>query len=116
MIPTDVDLCRATDDVGAILKHVSAMDAKPGLVVVDTLAAGFGSGNENSPDDMGAFLPNIRRLCAGTSAHVMIVHHTGKDAERGARGHSALRAAVDTEIEVVADQSGNRTATATDQD
>ena len=30
----------------------------------------------------------------------MLVHHTGKDTAKGARGHSLLRAATDTEIEV----------------
>ncbi len=115
IIAVDVDLCRSTDDADAILKHISEMDMKPGLIVVDTLAAAFGSGNENSPDDMNSFLAIIRRLCAVTGAHVMIVHHTGKDTARGARGHSALRAAADTEIEVVADQDGNRTATVTKQ-
>jgi hypothetical protein len=45
----------------------------------------------------------------------MIVHHTGKDAAKGARGHSSLRAATDTEIELVADESGNRYAKVTKQ-
>jgi len=31
---------------------------------------------------------------------VLMIHHAGKDSTRGARGHSSLRAAVDTEIEV----------------
>ena len=30
--------------------------------------------------------------------HLMLIHHTGKNHERGARGHSSLQAAVDTEI------------------
>ena len=30
---------------------------------------------------------------------VLLVHHTGKDAAKGARGHSSLRAAIDTEID-----------------
>jgi len=33
----------------------------------------------------------------------MLVHHSGKDQGRGARGHSSLRAAVDTEIELTVD-------------
>ncbi|MDC3290851.1 helicase RepA family protein [bacterium] len=33
----------------------------------------------------------------------MIIHHSGKDRGKGARWHSSLRAAVDTEIEVKAD-------------
>src|SRR5581483_5323891 len=35
-------------------------------------------------------------------AAVLIVHHSGKDETRGARGHSSFKAALDTEIEVVA--------------
>ena len=33
----------------------------------------------------------------------LIVHHTGKDRSKGARGHSSLRAALDTEIELKVD-------------
>jgi hypothetical protein len=36
----------------------------------------------------------------------MLVHHTGKDTKQGARGHSSLRAAVDTEIEITWDKTG----------
>jgi len=68
------------------------------LVIVDTLARSFGGGDENAGNDMGAFVANIAALRAHFGGHVMIVHHEGKDASRGARGHSSLRAAVDTEI------------------
>ena len=51
-----------------------------------------------------------------TGACVLFVHHSGKDAAKGARGHSLLRAAVDTEIEVRADEAtGARTATVVKQ-
>ena len=43
---------------------------------------------------------SIDAIRAATGAHVLIVHHCGKDEARGARGHSSLRAAVDTEIEI----------------
>jgi hypothetical protein len=46
-----------------------------------------------------------------TGAHLLYIHHAGKDASRGARGHSSLRAALDTEIEVTADNA-TRTHTA----
>ena len=42
-----------------------------------------------------ADLDKIRRE---TGACVLVVHHTGKDEAKGARGHSLLRAAIDTEI------------------
>jgi hypothetical protein len=73
------------------------------LVVVDTLARAMAGGNENSSEDMGFFIRLCDKIREETGAHVMIVHHSGKDRDRGARGHSSLRAAVDTEIKVSQD-------------
>jgi len=70
------------------------------LIVLDTLARVMAGGNENAPDDMGQLIGNCDRLRQESGSHVMLVHHTGKDEARGARGHSSLRAATDTEIEV----------------
>jgi len=67
-------------------------------------------GNENSPDDMGRFVAHCDRLRLATRAHVLFVHHSGKDDSRGARGHSLLKAAADTEIEVTATEACLRTA------
>ncbi len=53
---------------------------------------------------MGAFVQNIDRIREATSAHLMVVHHSGKDTAKGARGHSLLRAATDTEIEIADNQ------------
>lgn len=40
----------------------------------------------------------------------MLVHHTGKDTGPGARGHSSLRAAIDTKIGLSGDDMGQITA------
>ena len=72
------------------------------MIVVDTLSRAMAGGDENGPKDMTAFVGAVDRLRDSVSAHVLIVHHTGKDEARGARGHSSLRAATDTEIEVIA--------------
>jgi hypothetical protein len=45
---------------------------------------------------------------------MLIIHHNGKDAARGARGWSGIRAHIDTEIEVV-EKDGQRSATITKQ-
>ncbi|NUB43641.1 hypothetical protein GEU84_004525 [Fertoebacter nigrum] len=45
----------------------------------------------------------------------MLVHHSGKDVGKGARGHSSLRAAIDTEIELTRDDLGQITAEVTKQ-
>ncbi len=83
---------RAADDLGSVK-----------LVVVDTLARALMGGDENSGQDMGMIVRHADALRYATGAHANFIHHSGKDQARGARGHSSLRAAVDTEIEVMKD-------------
>ncbi len=73
------------------------------LIIVDTLARNMGAGDENSTKDMNEFVRQCDKLREATRAHVMIIHHTGKDEGRGARGSSALKAAIDTEIAITQD-------------
>ncbi len=81
------------------------------LVVVDTLARAFAAGNENASEDMGRLIGTMDAIRDATGAAVLFIHHSGKDEAKGARGHSSLRAAIDTEIEVKAnDETGARTA------
>ncbi len=68
------------------------------LIIIDTLARSMGEGDENSASDMGKFVQSCDHLRAMTGAHIMVIHHTGKDETKGARGSSALKAAIDTEI------------------
>ncbi len=70
------------------------------LIIVDTLAQVTPGANENSSEDMGLTASNCRVLGRATSATVLLVHHSGKDLTRGARGWSGMRAAVDAELEV----------------
>ena len=107
-----VDLLHPEADVPRIIDLASEIGkkAKLVLIVIDTLSRVLAGGDENGPADMTAFVKNVDRIRHATGAHIMIVHHTGKDAARGARGHSSLRAATDTEIEISADEAGNRTA------
>lgn len=88
-----------TDALLALLTDVRERHGKIALVVVDTLACSM-IGNENAPEDMGAFTAACKRIKERARTHVLVVHHSGKDASRGARGHSSLRAAADVELEV----------------
>jgi hypothetical protein len=81
---------------------------KVGMIVVDTLATTFSGGNENSSEDMGKYIDNMKWLQEHADCCVVIVHHSGKDQAAGARGHSSLRAATDTELEVVSDKRGEK--------
>lgn len=86
------------------------------LVIIDTLSRAMAGGNENAPEDMGALVMCMDRLRAATSAAEVFIHHTGKDQAKGARGHSLLQAAIDTEIEVIAPEVGEiHTATVVKQ-
>lgn len=104
LIPCPVDLLNPKTHVNEIIELISEFqkeyNCSTQLIVVDTLARAMGSGNENAPNDMGAFVKNIDHLRLASNAHVMVIHHSGKDSAKGARGHSSLRAATDTEIEI----------------
>jgi hypothetical protein len=73
------------------------------LIVVDTLARAMAGADENAARDMGQFVGSLDRLREVTGAHVLVVHHSGKNSDAGARGSSALRAAVDTELALSAE-------------
>jgi hypothetical protein len=92
------------DHAGRLAESVKEASQATGLpcrlVILDTMARAMGGGDENKAQDMGAAVKAIDAIRAATGAHVSGVHHCGKDEARGARGHSSLRAAVDTEIEV----------------
>src|SRR2546430_552041 len=104
-ITVPVDLCTEAANTDSVIDAIRFADIgmPVELIIVDTLSRVMAGGNENAPDDMGALVRNIDRLRAETNAAVVLVHHSGKDASRGARGHSLLHAATDTEIEVVRD-------------
>lgn len=118
--PAPVDLLRPEVDMkelGMLCNEIVDETQQPiSMIVVDTLSRAMAGGNENGPEDMTAFINNVDKLRNFTKAHVMVVHHSGKDTAAGARGHSSLRAATDTEVELENDQeAGIRFARATKQ-
>ena len=105
--PAPLDLLRAEGDIAALVEAVRGVEGV-GLVVIDTTSRALAGGDENSSTDMGLYVRNTDAVRTVTSAHVMHVHHTGKDVARGARGWSGMRAAIDTELEII---DGSFTAT-----
>lgn len=71
-----------------------------GLVVIDTLNRAMPGGNENAVEDMGRVIGHAQAIADALGCFVLIVHHSGKDAARGSRGHSSLLGAIDTELQV----------------
>lgn len=90
-----------TDPLIETIQHVAnTFNVPVRMTVLDTLSRAMAGGNENSPEDMGALVTNGDRIRQATNSHVAWIHHSGKDQAQGARGHSLLRAATDTEIEI----------------
>ena len=99
---TDVPNLLANDHK-AVSKQVNAWGGAE-ILGIDTYAQVTPGANENSSEDMGKALTHIRLIHAETGAMPLLVHHSGKDTTRGARGWSGLKAAADSELEVLRDQ------------
>jgi hypothetical protein len=101
-----IDLRSSDADAKELLSLIRATEQQCGercaWVIVDTLSRALAGGDENSSVDMGRIVTAADHIRAETGAHFTYVHHCGKDSARGARGHSLLRAATDTEVEIAA--------------
>lgn len=99
------------DDAGEVLTRAQDLaddQGALGLIVLDTLAQTMGGRDENGPD-MALYVARAAMLAEKTGAPVLIIHHAGKDVQRGARGHSALRGNVDAVYKITVADDGMRT-------
>jgi hypothetical protein len=74
----------------------AAKSKKAKLIVLDTLNAVFGGADENDSASMSKARHELERLRDLSGAAVLVVHHAGKDVDRGLRGSSVLGGAMDT--------------------
>lgn len=88
------------EDARAVVRQIKKR-GQFDIIVLDTLAQVMPGGNENSGEDMGKVLGHCKEVTRLTGAMVELIHHSGKDESRGARGWSGLRAAADFEFEVI---------------
>lgn len=70
-----------------------------GVIYIDTLNRAA-IGDENGSEYGAAVLSACKRLYEAINGLVVFVHHTGKDASRGMRGHSSIFAGIDAGLEV----------------
>lgn len=120
IVESPVDLFDGDADTQRVITLVRELEKKLGakceLIIGDTLARLSAGANENTGEDMSIVLRHVDLIRTECNAHFSLIHHCGKDAAKGARGWSGLRAATDTEIEVTADeQTGVRVAKITKQ-
>ena len=104
LVPTTVNLFDDTAGAEALIDDVKAHATSLGLplrlIVLDTLSRMIGSGDEDKARDINVVVQRAEKIQRETGAHVLIVHHSGKDRDRGMRGSNALLGAADAVIEV----------------
>lgn len=102
-VPLYVTYAVAMTDAAGVATLTQAIDdagERPGLVILDTLARNFGPGDENSTQDMSAYIASCDLIRRQYGCTVLNIHHTGLSATDRSRGNSALRAALDAEYRV----------------
>jgi hypothetical protein len=118
MVPVPMNFYTGDQDAHDVIELVRAIEQiknqRVRLIIGDTLARMSAGANENSGEDMGPVMARFDQVATATGAALMIIHHNGKDAAKGARGWSGIRAHIDTEIEVV-EKDGIRSVTVTKQ-
>lgn len=105
MLPRSLDLYTKGNNATEIAREAMAeIQERAGipvrLIILDTLSRMMHGGVDSDPKDMKLFLECVEELRRETGAHVLIVHHTGKEQDKGMRGSSMLRDFADTVLKV----------------
>jgi hypothetical protein len=79
---------------------------KLGLFIFDTLARALPGGSDSDGHSMGMFVSNMDYVRQALKCTGLAVHHVGKDASRGPRGHSSLGGAADCMYELQRSDTG----------
>ncbi|HET8597730.1 MAG TPA: AAA family ATPase [Castellaniella sp.] len=80
------------------------------LTIIDTQNRVAPAADENSSKDIGEVLQGAKTIADQTGGLVLLIAHTGKDPERGVRGHSSQLAAMDAAIVVAREGEARRWA------
>ena len=98
LLAATVNLTEPEQAAKLIRTAIAAAEAEGcqiGLVIIDTVARAMAGADENSAQDMGRFIAGLDAIKAEVGCAVLGIHHSGKDATRGARGSSAFLGAMD---------------------
>lgn len=99
----EYDLTRS-EDFQEIFDHfndiVEAKQCKPPLIIVDTLSSNFGQGSVNDDAIVRPIVHGLMALARETGAAVLLVHHSGKDREKGAMGAFCIQGEAFSKAEV----------------
>jgi AAA domain-containing protein len=100
---TSLDLIRDADEVARSI--VIQFEGRPiRIITIDTLNRSL-KGSESKDEDMAAYIRAAVVLAEKFQCAVLIVHHCGYDTTHP-RGHTSLIGAVDADIEVTKEETG----------
>ena len=85
--------------VADLIASIATWTTELRFLVIDTMFRCF-VGNENSPEDVGAFVGGIDRCRQEMGCAVLLLHHPGLTNTDRSRGHSALEQALDQVIKI----------------
>lgn len=94
---------RNAGDRADLVQAIKAAGWCGGVLCLDTLNRAAPGMDENDSKSMGEVISAAKAMQSELGGLVLLVHHTGKDATKGMRGHSSLHAALDAVIEVCRD-------------
>ncbi len=103
LIPASLDLIAEHEDLVAAIRGVLG-STKPAAVIFDTLNRSI-QGDENSSEDMTAYIRAAGAVQAAFDCVAIVVHHCGVEAKRP-RGHTSLTGACDVQVAVKREASG----------
>lgn len=100
-IPTKVNIL-ILDEVEALIQQLQEVESEHGIkfmiVNIDTLAKCMVGGDENHARDMGIAVSHCDLIRERMGCSVIVVHHCGKNLDRGMRGSYALEGGITTSI------------------
>jgi hypothetical protein len=99
---------RDTVGVKNLIEAIKQASLTGSAIFIDTFAQATPGSDENSSSDMGKAISACQLLSRELGCTLILVHHSGKDASKGLRGHSSMAGAIDTIIEVKNSNSGRR--------
>lgn len=87
-----------TEGWAGVKEDLALLEAKPALIVIDTTVRLMVGMDENSAKDATAVTKFAEDLAHYYECFVLLIHHTGKDQSKGARGSSAFFSNLDVII------------------
>jgi len=80
------------------IEEIAKTRGNPKLIIIDTVARHMVGKDENNAKEMGELVQTADKLKHHYQCAVMLVHHTGHNNQDRARGSTAFKSALDTEI------------------